>query len=55
MDELSQRSPTNRAVLISNIWWASRAGSMLDLAAGILGLASVGIFLAHAVDTYRAH
>jgi hypothetical protein len=31
-----------------------RAGSMLDIAAGILGLASVGIFLAHALDTYRA-
>jgi len=27
---------------------------MLDIAAGVLVLASVGIFLAHAVDTYRA-
>jgi len=27
---------------------------MLDIAAGFLVLASVGIFLAHAVDTYRA-
>jgi len=27
---------------------------MLDIAAGILSLASVGIFLAHALDTYRA-
>jgi hypothetical protein len=26
----------------------------LDIAAGVLVLASVGIFLAHAVDTYRA-
>jgi hypothetical protein len=27
---------------------------MLDVAAGILGLVSVGIFVAHAVDAYRA-
>jgi hypothetical protein len=51
---MSQRPPTNRTALISNIGWALRAGSMLDIAAGILGLASVGIFLAHAVETYRA-
>jgi hypothetical protein len=41
-------------VLISIIGWALKAGSMLEFAAGILGLASVGIFLVHAVDTYRA-
>jgi hypothetical protein len=35
-------------------WVGLRAGSMLDIAVGILVLASVGIFLAHAVDTYRA-
>jgi len=27
---------------------------MLDVAAGILGLVSAGIFVAHAVDAYRA-
>jgi hypothetical protein len=32
----------------------ARANSMLDIAAGFLGLVSVGIFVAHAVDTYRA-
>ena len=31
-----------------------RASSMLDVAAGILVLASVGIFLAHTLDAYRA-
>jgi hypothetical protein len=31
-----------------------RASSMLDIAEAILVLASVCIFLAHAVDTYRA-
>jgi hypothetical protein len=31
-----------------------RASSMLDIAVGILVLASVCIFLAHAVDSYRA-
>ena len=31
-----------------------RASSMLDVAAGIVVLASVGIFLAHALDAYRA-
>jgi hypothetical protein len=52
---MSQRPPTNRVVLIFQYWVGLiRAGSMLDLAAGILGLASVGIFLAHAVETYRA-
>jgi hypothetical protein len=35
-------------------WVALWAGSMVDIAAGVLVLASVGIFLAHAVDTYRA-
>jgi hypothetical protein len=54
MREMSQRRPTSRTVLTSNIGWALRAGSMLDIAAGVLVLASVGIFLAHAVDTYRA-
>jgi hypothetical protein len=33
--------------------WAIRASSMLDIAAGILVLTSVGIFVAHAVETYR--
>jgi len=31
-----------------------KASSMLDVAAGILVLASVGIFLAHTLDAYRA-
>jgi hypothetical protein len=31
-----------------------RASWMLDIAAGILVLASVGIFLAHTLDAYRA-
>jgi hypothetical protein len=35
-------------------WVGLGAGSMLDIAAGVLVLASVGIFLAHAVDSYRA-
>ena len=35
-------------------WAGLRAGSMLDIAPGVLVLASVGIFLAHAVDAYRA-
>jgi hypothetical protein len=34
-------------------WVGLKASSMLDIAAGILVLASVVIFLAHAVDTYR--
>jgi hypothetical protein len=33
-------------------WVGLRASSMLDIAAGVLVLASVGIFLAHAFDTY---
>ena len=44
----------NRAVHMSNVGSGRRANSMLDVAAGILGLASVGIFVAHAVDAYRA-
>jgi hypothetical protein len=35
-------------------WVGLRSGSMLDFAAGVLVLASVAIFMAHAVDTYRA-
>jgi hypothetical protein len=53
MDEMSRPVADNCAYL--QCWVGLiRAGSMLDIAAGILGLASVGIFLAHALDTYRA-
>ena len=52
MGEMSQPVKPNRAYF--HHWVGLKAGSMLEFAAGILGLASVGIFLAHAVDTYRA-
>jgi hypothetical protein len=37
-------------------WKGIRAGrgSMIDVGAGILGLLSAGIFLAHALDAYSA-
>jgi len=41
-------------VHMSDIGPGLRASSMLDVAAGILVLASVGIFLAHTLDAYRA-
>jgi hypothetical protein len=47
------QSSTNRTVHTSNIGPGLRASSMLDIAAGFLLLVSVGIFVAHAVDTYR--
>jgi hypothetical protein len=53
MDEMSRPVADNCAYL--QCWGCLiRAGSMLDIAAAVLVLASVGIFLAHAVDTYRA-
>jgi hypothetical protein len=51
---LKPGSEFSRAAHMSDIGPGLRANSMLDFAAGILVLASAGIFLAHAVDTYRA-
>jgi hypothetical protein len=51
MDEMSRPVADNCAYL--ECWVGLiRASSMLDIAAGVLVLASVGIFLAHAFDTY---
>jgi len=51
---LTPISEFNRDVHMSKIGPGLRASSMLDVAAGILVLASVGIFLAHTLDAYRA-
>ena len=53
-DERPQPVADNPNYAYLQDWVGLRAGSMLDIAAGVLVLASVGIFLAHAVDTYRA-
>lgn len=54
MGEMSRPVADNANCAYFQCWVGLRASSMLDIAAGILGLASVGIFLAHALDTYRA-
>jgi hypothetical protein len=50
---LTPGSEFNRDVHMSNLGPGLRASSMLDVAVGILVLASVGIFLAHSLDAYR--